>query len=179
MILYTADLHFGHANAIKFDNRSFADADEMDKVLMELWNGRVQKDDTVYIVGDLCYRSAYTPDWYLSRLKGHKILVLGNHDTPILNNPEAQKYLEGIEKMMHIKDGENDICLCHFPLAEWNGCYHGTWHIYAHIHSNKNDTYEFMRNRDRALNAGCMINNYMPVSFNELLRNNIEFNKRI
>ena len=29
MIFYTSDLHFGHANAIKFDDRPFADVDEM------------------------------------------------------------------------------------------------------------------------------------------------------
>ncbi|MCR5625250.1 MAG: hypothetical protein K6G11_08430 [Lachnospiraceae bacterium] len=57
MILYTSDLHFGHANVVGFDHRPFADRDEMDHVLIELWNGRVQPNDTVYIVGDLCYRS--------------------------------------------------------------------------------------------------------------------------
>ncbi len=29
-----------------------------------------------------------------------------------------------------------------------------------------------MKKKDHALNAGCMINNYMPVSFEELIRNN-------
>ena len=85
MILYTSDLHFGHSNVIRFDHRPFADRDEMDHVLIELWNGRVQPDDTVYIVGDLCHRSGHSADWYLRQLKGHKFLVLGNHDLPILD----------------------------------------------------------------------------------------------
>ena len=72
MILYTSDLHFGHSNVIRFDHRPFADRDEMDHVLIELWNGRVQPDDTVYIVGDFCYRSDHAPEWYLRQLKGHK-----------------------------------------------------------------------------------------------------------
>ena len=80
MIYYTSDLHFGHANVIKFDERPFADVEEMDRVLIECWNKKVQDDDTVYIVGDICYRSRYTADWYLKQLKGHKILILGNHD---------------------------------------------------------------------------------------------------
>ena len=46
MILYTSDLHFGHSNVIGFDHRPFADVAEMDHVLIELWNGRVQPDDT-------------------------------------------------------------------------------------------------------------------------------------
>lgn len=34
MIYYTSDLHLGHANAITFDNRLFADVEEMDRTLM-------------------------------------------------------------------------------------------------------------------------------------------------
>ena len=39
----------------------------------------------------------------------------------------------------------------------------------------KNEAYEFMKRKERALNAGCMINNYTPTSFNELVRNNEAF----
>lgn len=175
MNLYTSDLHFGHTNVIGFDHRPFTDRDEMDRVMIELWNGRVQPDDTVYILGDICYHSQYGAEWYLRQLKGHKILILGNHDVPILSNPKALHYLEGVERMMHVQDGDKQISLCHFPIAEWNGYFRGTWHIYGHIHNRKNETYEFMKNKEHALNAGCMINNYAPASFNELVRNNATF----
>lgn len=29
--------------------------------------------------------------------------------------------MEGIDKMMHVEDGGRHICLCQFPIAEWNG----------------------------------------------------------
>ncbi len=177
MILYTSDLHFGHGNVIKFDNRPFNDPDEMDHVMIELWNGRVQPEDTVYIVGDLCYRSKHPAEWYLRQLKGHKYLILGNHDQPIVNDPAAMQYLDGIDKIMEIKDEDKHICLCHYPITEWNSYYRGSWHIFGHIHNRKNETYEIMKKKDHALNAGCMINNYMPVSFDELLRNNEIFKK--
>lgn len=74
--------------------------------------------DTVYIVGDICYHTQKGPEWYLRQLKGHKILILSNHDTPILTNKVALHYLERIERMMYVKDGDKDICLCHFPIAE-------------------------------------------------------------
>ena len=38
MNLYISDLHLGHANVIKFDGRPFADVDEMDRMLIEMWN---------------------------------------------------------------------------------------------------------------------------------------------
>lgn len=97
------------------------------------------------------------------------------HDLPILDNPKALHYLEGAEKMMHIQDGDKQICLCHFLIAEWNGYFHGTWHIYGHIHNSRNESYEYMKTKDHALNAGCMINQYISASFNELVRNNEVF----
>ena len=69
MIYYTSDLHFGHRNVLKFDNRPFANVDEMDLVLIENWNNRVQPDDTVYILGDFCYKSDRAAKWYLQQLK--------------------------------------------------------------------------------------------------------------
>ena len=46
MIFYTSDLHFGHENVIRFDNRPFRSVSEMDYTLIHLWNSRVQPDDT-------------------------------------------------------------------------------------------------------------------------------------
>ena len=52
MNYYIADLHLGHANAIRFDNRLFADVDEMNESLIRSWNSMVTKQDTVYVLGD-------------------------------------------------------------------------------------------------------------------------------
>ena len=30
----------------------------------------------LYIIGDFCYRSSKSPDWYLRQLKGHKYLEI-------------------------------------------------------------------------------------------------------
>lgn len=172
MKFYISDTHFGHSNAIDFDHRPFADREEMDRVMIHLWNSRVQKDDEVYILGDFCYRSDKVEEWYLRQLHGHKNLVVGNHDKRLLNNPKAMACFESVDKMMHVEDDGKNICLCHFPIAQWNGAHRGTWHIYGHIHKQRDEIYEFMRRSGHALNAGCMINNYTPASFRELLRNN-------
>ena len=44
-IWVTSDLHFGHKNIIKYENRPFKDIEEMDKAIIELWNKTVKKDD--------------------------------------------------------------------------------------------------------------------------------------
>ena len=170
--LYISDLHFGHKNVIDFDHRPFSDVHEMDHVLIKLWNSRVSADDNVYIIGDFCFRNEYAPEWYLRQLKGHKHLIIGNHDNKTLKNEKAMAYFESVDKMMHVSDQGKEICLCHFPIAEWNGYYKGHWHIYGHIHGRMDETYYFMRGKEKALNAAACINNYTPASVNELIRNN-------
>lgn len=178
MNFYISDLHFGHSNVIRFDHRPFRDREEMDRVLIHLWNSRVEKDDIVYIVGDFCCRNGNSADWYLRQLKGHKHLIIGNHDGDTLKNEKAMSHFESVNKMLHVTDGDKEICLCHFPIAEWNGYHKGHWHIYGHIHGRKDDTYEFMRTREHALNAAACINNYTPASMRELIRNNEHFSNR-
>lgn len=172
MNFYTSDLHFGHSNVIGFDHRPFKDRIEMEQVLIHLWNGRVQKDDDIWIIGDFCFRADKDPTYYLKKLKGRKHLIVGNHDGVILKEEKALSYFESVDKMTHIQDCGEQIVMCHFPIADWNKMHHGSWLVYGHIHNRKDDTFEFMRKRERALNAGCMINNYTPASFRELNLNN-------
>ena len=155
MNLYISDLHFGHKNVIGFDHRPFADVDEMDNYIIRAWNSRVQNDDSVFIVGDVCYRNEKSEQWYLRQLKGHKILIVGNHDDKLLNNRAALRYLEGIEQDLLIKDGNIDIYLNHVPVPAWENTYNEAWHIYGHIHNKKKEVYEKMRENQRALNCGC------------------------
>ncbi len=179
MNLYISDLHFGHKNVIGFDHRPFWDVDEMDHTMIQLWNSRVFEDDDVYIIGDFCYRARKTPDWYLRQLKGHKHLIVGNHDIATLKCENALKYLESVDNMTHVSDGDKQIVLCHYPMAEWYKSRHGSWLIYGHIHGARNETYAFMKTREYALNAAACINNYTPASINELIRNNSSFQNKI
>ena len=48
MIFYTADLHLGHENVIKFCGRPFLNVEEMNETLIKNWNGAVGENDTVY-----------------------------------------------------------------------------------------------------------------------------------
>ena len=42
---YISDLHIGHENILRFDNRPFADVNEMNNKLIENWNARVHSND--------------------------------------------------------------------------------------------------------------------------------------
>ena len=175
MIYYISDLHFGHRNVIEMDHRPFETIEEMDETLIRQWNDRVTEQDDVYIVGDFAYRNGYTATWYLRQLKGRKHLIIGNHDRHTIKDPKALECFASVETMKRIDDNGRTVCLCHFPVAEWNGKRRGGYHVHGHLHIRRDEVYAFMSRFDHALNAGCMINGYRPVTLDELIEHNLRF----
>ena len=144
MIYYISDLHFGHRNVLEMDGRPFETIEDMDEILIRLWNERVTEEDDVYIVGDFAYHNGYTATWYLRRLKGRKHLIIGNHDRHTLQDAKAMEYFFSVEKMVRVMDNGRTVSLCHFPVAEWNGKRYGGYHVHGHIHVRRDEVYEFM-----------------------------------
>lgn len=77
-IFFIADTHFSEENIMKYENRPFASVDDMDEQMIERWNARVCEEDLVYVLGD--FGATGREQEYLSRLRGTKYLVKGNHD---------------------------------------------------------------------------------------------------
>ena len=99
MIYYIADMHFGHENVIRFDDRPFADTEQMDEVLIQNWNERVTADDTVYVLGDAFWKNEENSIRIMQRLQGHKHLIQGNHDRV---KGKLRPYWESIEQHAEI-----------------------------------------------------------------------------
>lgn len=181
MIYYIADLHLGHKNILKLCNRPFNSIEEHDKFIMDNWNAIVTEEDEVYIIGDLCYRNSIPLHQYLEKLKGIKHLIIGNHDEVWLShNRQAHNYFASISPLALINDKGLKAVLCHYPMAEWDGYHKGWYHIHGHIHNKiNNPAYNYLKDQEKALNAGVNINNFMPVKLKEIIANNIEFKKNI
>lgn len=48
MIYFIADTHFNHENIIKYCDRPFSNAKEMNEYIIQKWNSVVKEDDIVY-----------------------------------------------------------------------------------------------------------------------------------
>lgn len=77
---FTADLHLGHEKIIELCCRPFRTVDEMNRMIIEKWNERVDPDDTVWLLGDVAMGQIDDTLKLIEQLHGNKILVAGNHD---------------------------------------------------------------------------------------------------
>jgi len=80
MIYITADTHFQHQNIIRFCERPFRTVKQMDSTMIRNWNRVVHDNDTIYHLGDFCLAPDYVARSIMKQLRGHKILIRGNHD---------------------------------------------------------------------------------------------------
>ena len=176
MKYYTADLHIGHGNIIRFCNRPFLTVDQMNKKLIENWNSVVTDKDDVYIIGDMFYRLIEELSVYLRKLKGRKHLIMGNHDKWI-KKAGNKEYFETVTDYLDINDDGMRVVLFHYPILEWNAINRGSYHVYGHIHNHRGNTFEVLKNMDKALNAGVYINGFIPVNIQQLIVNNMQFKK--
>jgi calcineurin-like phosphoesterase family protein len=148
----------------------------MDAALLENWNRAVKPADTVYILGDLFFRNAVSAEEYLQQMNGKKHLITGNHDRDWMKKTDLLRYFESVERMTEISDGARKITLCHYPMMTWNGAAKGGYMIHGHIHNDTRSIYfPLCRTMPNLLNAGVDVNNFYPVSFNTLLKNNQDF----
>ena len=180
MIYFTSDLHLGHKNIIKLCHRPFASLEEMDETLVSNWNQVVTNGDTVYIIGDLMFRTQNHPLDVLIRVRGKKNLILGNHDRGWLNKIEAADFFKSVESYSEISDGKRKLALCHYPMMSWGGTGKGSYLIHGHIHNNRDAAYwPLLASMDHALNASVEINLYKPVTFDQLVENNDIFKQLV
>ena len=128
------DLHFGDPNIIMFERPYFTDVQQMNETLIKNWNGEVLSDnDFVYVLGDFfdfTHISKSEAKVILQQLRGHIILIAGNHDLEYLqffreNNIEVIEYpilVDGFWILSH----EPQYVTMNAPYAN----------IFAHVHNN-------------------------------------------
>lgn len=181
---FISDLHIGHANVIRFDQRPFANLSEMHEAIVTSWNSVVTGNDTVYILGDFIWGKDSEWPFYVAPLAGNKVLIRGNHDIKGMSK-ETRKLFADFKDYMEISDGDRRLILSHYPIPFHHydfleNCYM----LYGHVHSTLE--YQHLRKirkqikeswkedgnpRGNFINVGCMMPwiNYTPRTLDEII----------
>jgi len=177
---FSSDLHLGHINIIKYCKRPFDDVNEMNDYLIKKWNERVKEEDTVFYLGDFCFKTGQegiglSAKEYINKLNGNIIFVSGNHDK---NNS-----LKTIINSIIITIAKKRILLIHNPIDLFKipkyenvvdfvfcGHVHEKWKVRLKGQfKHKNKT-----NKIPIINVGVDMWNFHPIKFEEI---NKEFYK--
>jgi calcineurin-like phosphoesterase family protein len=171
----TSDLHFGHANIMKFcpvTRAGFRDVTHMNETMIQEWNNVVTAEDTTYILGDFAFLPSAKAVEVLHRLNGKKILVEGNHDRKLLNDPVFRRCFEEVHQYLRIVHNGQLVVMFHYPIYEWDQMHRGAVHFYGHVHGSKTGLEKY-RARDVAFDATGRVVSDMDAMIADALRGEI------
>lgn len=195
MRYYIADLHFCHDNLNhRMDCRGFKDGEAMNEYMIDKWNSRVRANDEVIILGDFCVSTkAEEVNNILSRLKGRKHLIIGNHDKFLSLRKFDQSHFKWVADYKEIHDNKRKVILSHYPIMCYNSQYRvdgegnpKTYMLYGHVHNTYDEIlineYKKMTEKHKRIihgseepvnipcemiNCFCMFSDYVPLTLDE------------
>jgi len=174
---FTADLHLGHTNIIRYCNRPFTDVATMNDELIRRWNDVVAPTDTVWVLGDVALGPIDQTLGLIDRLAGRKLLVAGNHDRCWTGHGRraqgwTERYCSAGFDQVHqgevtLEVGGCNVTVCHFPYRgdshdedrylEHRPADESGWLLHGHVHDR-------WRQWGRMINVGVDVWAYRPVS---------------
>lgn len=159
-IFFTSDTHFSQERTLELTRRPFNSVQEMDDTMIKNWNELVDKDDTVYHLGD------FGNIHIAKKLNGKIILILGNYEVTdmeklgmtfseysniLINHYGFHQVYE--HHFNFVKDKNNLWYLVHKPV-EHNNLY---FNMFGHIHRS-------VMIKPYGLNVGTDCHFYKPVT---------------
>lgn len=176
-IWFSSDYHLDHSNVIRYCDRPFDNVEEMNAEIVKRHNEVVDKDDIVFMVGDIAFNDKILYE-LVPKMNGYRILVSGNHDQTFQRRSKAAKFVhkyveDGI--FMHVTNGLSwklfngtTVLIDHFPYygdhenreeryPELRPRDEGGWLLHGHVH-------ELWKQKDRMINVGVDQWDFYPVS---------------
>lgn len=164
-IWFTSDLHFNHDKDFIVQARGFKSVEEMNKAIIERFNSKVAPEDIVYILGDTIMGDTAAGEELVKQLNGHKVFLLGNHDT----RPREEIYNKyGVEvyyaKVIKLK--KKSFYLSHYPTITANYDEpHPVINLFGHTHQTTN----FYNDNPHMYHVGVDSHDCYPVLLEDIL----------
>ncbi len=163
-----SDLHIGHENIIKYENRPFKSIKEMEDFFIEEWK-KINKNDIIINNGDFSFKfSKERVQNIIKNLPGYKILILGNHDKSKSVNWWQSVGFNEVYKYPIIF--ENFYILSHEPV--YLNSHMPYVNIHGHLHSKNFESKQYV-------NISVENTNYKLVNFETIRENLREDDKEI
>ena len=157
---FSADEHYGHSNIIKYCNRPFSSAEEMNATMIENHNKLVGGGDCTVHVGDFSFCDERKTLDIIAQLNGSHIFIRGSHDGWLKGQHQYSKSKQIWTKKVH---GQM-ICCCHYAMRVWPQSHYGSWHLYGHSHG------LLKGQHGKSMDVGVDCWGFRPLSFNEVKR---------
>jgi len=179
MIYFLADPHFDHENVLKFEKRPFETIEEMAIQILYNINEVVKPEDTLVLVGDVCFghRKHWRRVLDLIDCK-NVVLVRGNHDRTFPANLPVI-----VVEEMRMKICKQNVIVSHYPFRypwykHWWGLLRGrkpryrerrpkddgkSFVIHGHTHGKE-------KTKGRMINVGVDAREFKPVSMAQIMR---------
>ena len=163
-IYLISDTHFNHDKPFIYEPRGFSSVDDMNKTIINNWNGIVTDQDDIYVLGDffLGTDTDYIRDT-IGNLRGKIHLIIGNHDTHA--KIELYKELRICEVLYatQIKFKKRLFYLSHYPTLTatlQSNPEKAIFNLFGHTHSKD----KFYENSPYMYNVAVDANDNAPVS---------------
>lgn len=164
-VFFTADLHFCHEK-LAINTRPWSTFHEHDAAILENINRTVAKRDTLYILGDVSWRS---PGVLLTRIECDAVhLIWGNHD-----RAGYAKAFISAEDVSEVRIEGDKVWLSHYAHAFWPASHKGSYHLYGHTHAKAEEELDRIWPQRRSMDVGVdnafrLLGEYRPFSWDEI-----------
>lgn len=159
-VFFTSDHHFGHSGARSFYRRPFASVNEMDRQMIERWNSAIDQNDEVWHLGDFAVRqSPERVAALLHELHGHKHLIAGNNDDPVVT---ACAGWTSVQSYTEVTVDGTTLILCHYPFRTWRDMGKGSINLHGHSHGR-------LTPQPRQVDVGVDVWDFRPVRLADLI----------
>ena len=118
----------------------------MNQGLIDRWNETVSDDDDIFCLGDMFFCGTTQAKEIMSKLKGRKYLIQGNHDWKRVRSDRGLEFgFDWVQKHQHqVRIANEEVLLCHFPydgdhthdvrFLEMRPLDYGGWLLHGHVH---------------------------------------------